>query len=217
MTDETGGQTNIDTTTETQETGAEGTLLTDGAQGEQAVTGEVTSEAEGVESEGKAEGETTEAVAPEEYEFAMPEGMEMDKGMADAIGPMFKELNLSQEQANSITDAYAKQIQSHAEAQQTAFTKQLDDWASELKNDSEVGGDAFKENTGIAANAIKVLGSPELSELMESTGMGNNPAMFKFALAVGRALAEDQPGSSGIASDESVIENRMYPNETAVN
>lgn len=211
MTDETGGQANTDPAGD-QATGAEGAdAATQQAQGDQAAAAAdgTTASAEGAGKEGQ--GDTP--AAPETYAFTMPDGLEMDQALADSVTPVFKELGLTQEQADKLVGAYAGQVQAQQQAVQDAFQKQLDDWTTELKTDPEVGGESFEKNAGIAAKAIEKFGSPELKAMLDSTGVGSNPAMFKFALAVGRFLSEDQPGSGSAATENLPKEVRMYPNE----
>lgn len=221
MTDDVSGQeSNTNPTGDDQEANAGGegndTLLT-GKDGEQDGAGSEGNQDgnEGNDQENDGEDKGDEGDVPEAYEFKMPDGMELDKAMADAATPIFKELGLNQEQASKLVEVYANQIGAQATAQQDAFNDQLETWVTELKNDKEVGGEAYEKNTGIARQAIEKFGSDELMELMDSTGIGSNPAMFKFALKVGKFLVEDQPGSGDAAQEESTIENRMYPNEAA--
>jgi hypothetical protein len=203
MTDETAGQDNTDATTD-QPTGAaqEGDETTlEG--GDQAATGKQDGEG--------GEGSTPEV--PDTYAFNVPDGMEIDQAFADSVSPVFKELGLSQEQADKLVSAYAERMGAQQQSVTDAYQKQLDEWTTELKSDQEVGGDAFEQNAGIAAKAIKQFGSDELKALLDETGIGSNPAMFKFALAVGKTLGEDEPGSGDAANQPSTIEDEMYPNE----
>lgn len=200
------GQSTVLTGDDAAADGTEGQASGDGGQeGEQ--DGQVDGEGDG---EGSGEGESQ---VPETYEFTMPDGMELDQALADAATPVFKELNLTQEQADKLTGLIAEQRQNEAQASQDAFAKQLDDWATELKNDSDVGGEKFDENAAIARTAVDKLGSDALKELFDSTGIGNHPEMFKFALAVGKLLSEDQPGSGTGGAGDQAIEDRMYPKE----
>lgn len=220
MTDETGGQTNTDSAGDQTTNVASETLLTGGDTIDSTASGEQVGDESGADDAQKGESNgdegNGESQIPESYQFNMPEGVNMDQAMADEAGPVFKELGLNQEQADKLTGLMAAKIGRDAQAQQDAFSKQLEDWATELKNDSDVGGISFGKNAGIARQAIEQFGSPELKELLDTSGMGNNPALFKFALNVGKLLSEDQPGSGDRAGGDKSIEDRFYPNE-AVN
>jgi hypothetical protein len=95
------------------------------------------------------------------------------------------------------------------------FTNQLDSWVSELKADKEIGGDKFDENAGVAAKAIEKFGSPELKQVLNQTGMGNNPDLFRFALNIGRHLIEDNPGTGSPAGTETSMQDRLYGKTTS--
>ena len=191
--------------TETQAPGNEGQETAAQGQGDETASGQ--------EAQGAGETETPEV--PDEYAFTMPEGMEMDNALAEAIGPIFKDLGLSQDQATQLVDAYAKNIQSSQAASDAAFNKQMEDWKAELKNDPDIGGDDFDKNVGIAIQAIDKFGSPELRNVLDTTGLGNNPEVIKFLHKVGSLTVEDQPGSGNRAAAETSAEQRLYPNEAA--
>lgn len=196
-TDSAGGESQADVTTETEEQQATEQQTED--------TGEQQSDADGESGDSEA-GED-----PESYEFEVPEGMELDQGLADAVTPVFKELGLNQEQASKLTSAYAQVKQQEAQQAQEDFNQQLDQWASEIKNDKDIGGEAFDANAAIARKAVDELGTPELKDLLDNTGFGNNPHIFKFMLGVGKLLKEDQPGSGERATESVSREQALYP------
>lgn len=200
-TDSAGEESQADVTTETEEQQTTEQTDTEQQDGEQ--SGDADSDGEGGDSEA---GEV-----PDSYEFEVPEGMELDQGLADAVTPVFKELGLNQEQASKLTSAYAQVKQQEAQQAQADFDKQLDQWASEIKNDKEIGGEAFDANAAIARKAVDEFGSPELKELLDTTGFGNNPHIFKFMLSVGKLLNEDQPGSGERAREDVPTEQALYP------
>ncbi len=216
MSDESVTEGNTDTGAETQTTEATtddgGTILTSGDtsqdQAGDGQDGDKSTDGGGNDEQGESA-----PSAPETYEFTMPEGVELDQGMADAVTPVFKDLGLSQEQADRLTGVYAEAMQKQAEAYQASVAEQVESWANELRSDKELGGDAFGENAGIARAAIEKLGSPELSALLDETGLGNHPELFRFALNVGKHLVEDKPGSGSQASRARELPDyvKLYP------
>ena len=137
---------------------------------------------------------------PDTYaDFTMPEGIELDEAvLADAL-PVFKELGLTQEQAQKVTDLYAKQVQAGSQKQSDTFSQLMESWKTDAKNDKEFGGDNFEENVKIAQTAIGKYGTPELKQLLEDHGVGNHPEVIRFMLKVGKTLREDVPGQQGAA------------------
>ena len=209
MTDEYSGQNDTESAGESQAAdtaSGDSTLLT----GSESQPQDAPVEASSADADGN---EEPAPEIPEKYEFNMPEGMEVDQSLADEALPVFKELGLSQEQADKLTGLMVAKAERDSQMMADAYQKQISDWATELKNDKDVGGEAFEKNVSVAREAINKFGSPELRNALNSTGMGNHPEVFKFALAVGKYLVEDQPGSGEPAKMESVIESRLYPNE----
>ena len=202
------GQTNTDSAGE--ESQADVTTETEEQQTTEQQTDESGEQQSGDDSDGEG-GDSEASEVPESYEFQVPEGMELDQGLADAVTPVFKDLGLNQEQASKLTEAYAKVKQGEAQQAQEDFNQQLDQWASEIKNDKDIGGEGFDANAAIARKAVDEFGSPELKDLLDNTGFGNNPHIFRFMLKVGKLLNEDQPGSGERAQEDEPVERALYP------
>lgn len=135
------------------------------------------------------EGAKTEPPAAEaevKYEFKLPDGVEPDQKSLDEFTKVAKELKLSPENAQKLVDLRSAAVQA-AKDQHTATVK---GWADEVKADKDLGGDKLPESLAIAKKAID-LGPPELKALLEESGLGNHPAVFKWAHSVGKALSED--------------------------
>jgi hypothetical protein len=171
------------------------------------------------DQEGEQQGEVAQAdkdsnEVPETYEFQMPEGVTINQGMADRAQTVFKELGLNQAEANKLTGMFAEQRAADAEGDNTAFREQLEGWVEDIKADPALGGEQFDENAGIAADAISQFGSPELRDMLNQTGFGNNPELFRFCLNVGKLLREDQPGSGVSSNSQGNMSDRMYGDTT---
>ena len=138
----------------------------------------------------KAPVEKTDATKTEEaevkYEFKMPEGVEADEKTLAEFTKFAKELKLTPESAQKLVDLRSAAIVAANEA----HTARVEGWAEEVKADKVLGGDKLTESLAIAKKAID-LGPPELKGLLDSTGLGSHPAVFKWAHAVGKALSED--------------------------
>lgn len=130
-------------------------------------------------------------------DFSVPDGVTIDNALLEKATPVFKELGLSQEQAQKLVDFQSDQVQAMADSQVEAFNQMVGEWAEQSKNDSEFGGDKFDESIAVAKAAIEKFGTPELRELLETHGLGNHPEMIRFMMRVGKLTQEDQPGTSG--------------------
>jgi hypothetical protein len=168
----------------------------------------------GSDTTGQETGEGSQT-APDTYaDFAMPEGVTVDSELLAEATPIFKELGLTQEQAQKLVDFQAKQVQASSQSQVDAFNQLMNDWQEQAKNDKEFGGDKFEENIGIARSAIDKFGTPELKQLLEEHGVGNHPEVIRFMVKVGKLTAEDVPG--GTTTPTSKAQDRvslLYPND----
>lgn len=155
---------------------------------------------------------------PEKYEFAnLPEGYTLDEAAAAEWSSTFKDLGLSQEAVDKLVAADAKRQQGMVEAIQGQFAEahkqQVGQWISQIKADPEFGGAKFAENVGIAQQALKAYGSPELSQLLKETGLGSHPAILKAFHKAGLELGEGRlhRTTNEVPAERSLAE-RMYPN-----
>lgn len=145
-----------------------------------------------------ADGDGTKDSSLETYaDFTMPEGMTLDSVQLEAAAPLFKELGLSQEQAQKLVDFQAAQVQAGQQGQMDAFNQLKNDWVDQAKADPEIGGDKFDENVGIAREALKKFGNEGLTKLLNDFGMGNHPEVIRLMAKVGRLTKEDNPDDTG--------------------
>lgn len=142
--------------------------------------------------------------APDKYEFAAPEGQELDANALAVFEPIAKELGLTQEQAQKLVDIYPQIQQQQAEA----WSKQVAEWGEQVKADKEIGGDKFNASVGLAQRALDQFGNPELREYLNASGLGNHPALVRFCAKVGKSMAEDSmvmPSNGGQRSTADLL------------
>ena len=84
------------------------------------------------------------------------------------------------------------------------------DWFEASKSDKEFGGEKLEQNLGIAKKALDTFGSPELNQLLVSTGLGNHPEVIRMMYRAGKAIGEDTFVSGGGSTTPSV--KSFYPN-----
>ena len=149
--------------------------------------------------------------APEAYtDFTLPEGIDMDVGTLDAFKGLAKELNIPQEAAQKLIDLQTTLVAKQADAYQQAVVAQGQKWAAEVKNDPELGGENYNKSVASAIKVIQSFGDPALTELLNDSGLGNHPALFKFCHRISAAISEDKfvmPGSQSNAPKEmSIVE-----------
>lgn len=145
--------------------------------------------------------------APEKYEFKAPEGKQFDNAILGAYSEVAKELNLPQDAAQKVLDKVAPVIQAR-QVEQIAAVQTA--WENEARSDKEFGGDKLDENLGVAKQALETFGSPELKELLRTSGLGNHPEIIRVLYRVGKATSGDRmvSGQGGAAAQNDA--RRLY-------
>lgn len=144
-------------------------------------------------AEEQQEGEDTEGVPDEYGQFVLPEGVTVDQKALDAALPAFKEAKLTKAQAEVAVGIYSQIQQQKAEAQ----AAQVQQWANEVVADKEIGGDRMVENVEAAVRVLKKFGTPELDQLLTSTGLGNHKELVRFCARVGKQFSDDSHVTGG--------------------
>ena len=149
--------------------------------------------------------------APEKYELTLPEGAKMDEAGMASFAELAKDLNLTQDAAQAMLGKLAPAMQARqAEQQQAAVSA----WAEQSKGDKEFGGEKLTENVALAQKALKQFGTPELTALLNQSGLGSHPEIIRAFYRAGKAISEDGSfvnGASKGAGGQSAAQ-RMYPN-----
>jgi hypothetical protein len=175
-----------------------------------------------VEQDGEEfDGEGDHAV-PETYELEAPDGFTVDPQALAVATPVFKELGLSNEQANKLMPVAAKfaaglsdklnaQILSQVHADRKA-------WLDTAMADREIGGANWKQTLAKGAYALDNLGFPKGSPfrvLLDESGLGNHPEMIRAWAKVGRAIGEDGDFVRGAGTPHSRRDTAetLYPND----
>lgn len=151
--------------------------------------------------------------APEgDYELTgLPEGTVIDDKALAAITPLAKELGLSSVGMSKIASVYANDIlpqvtNTVVDGIQRDVAAQHAAWATEAKElvatDEAFGKRPLAEVQQVSAKAIDRFGGAEFRTFLDETGLGNHPAMLKFAYLTGTAISEDTSFERGGASSK---------------
>ncbi|MEX3020243.1 peptidase [Kluyvera sp. STS39-E] len=178
------------------------------ASNQQSEQGAEPSEGGKPDAEGKPDGsqEQKPEGAPDKYEFSTGEGVELDSAALADFEPVARELNLTNEQAQKLVDAYPKILEGVQQRQTEAWQAQTEEWAATVKADKEIGGDKLTANIGVAQRALDQFGTPELKEYLNATGLGNHPDLVKTFVKIGKAMSEDGMVSGGNTGQRSTAE-----------
>lgn len=167
----------------------------------------------------------------------LPEGTTIDKATLDAITPLARELNLSNQGMSKLAGLYAEKVlpgvakqvidgvNADVAATQKAWVAEatalvsgatLED-GTKVAADAAFAGKSMREVQQVAAKAIDRFGGTAFREFCEQTGMGNHPAMLKFAFLAGSAISEDTglERGGGQPAITKTREEKYYPKTNA--
>lgn len=163
--------------------------------------------------EGKGDESDEPEGAPDKYEdFVIPEGMTANPEALAEFQEFAKARNLSQKDAQEVLDYHSKEVAKLFTAQEEAWTEVKKGWIDSAKSDKEYGGTKFKENMKHVAVALKDLGTPELRDALNQTGLGDHPELVRFFYRVGKLVGEAdfRTGNGGDAGNRDAA-SVLYP------
>lgn len=170
--------------------------------------------------------------APEKYaDFAAPDGYTLDAKLIETAAPIFKELGLTQDQAQKLVSLQAQQMIEAAKAPQAAYEAMRQEWRNKVSGDAEIkayategktGTDAVKVDIGRALATLPPDVANEFKAAMDVTGAGDHPAFVKAIWKLSQSVIEGKPVSGrGPSAHGQVDPSRpakptpaaaMYPN-----
>lgn len=163
-----------------------------------------------------AAGEVTQATGadalPERYELKL-EGVHLDPKLVSEAEPIFREMGLSNKQANALLPIAPKLIASAEEAVMQRLidggATQRKAWLDAFANDREIGGANRAESTRLAQKGMEVMGfgaDHPFRRALNDTGFGNHPDMIRILRRIGATSGGSGAGARALAS-------RLYPND----
>lgn len=172
--------------------------------------------AKAAEDKAAADKLAAENTAPEKYELKAPDGVTLDTEVLGEFEGLARELNLSQEKAQKVTDLGAKLAQKWGAQQAEAIQTVAAEWAAASTSDKEFGGDKLDENLAVGKKALEAFGTPELKTLLNESRLGNHPEVIRFMYRAGKAISEDRmvTGGAGPATAATTTAKALYPNQS---
>lgn len=129
--------------------------------------------------------------SPDKYEFEkpqLPEGLNIDPSLDAWFKQAAFEVGLNGGQASALYKQYMSLLGESYKAQLEATNKAREEVTNKLYQE---WGDKKAENIETIKLAMSKFGTVELNKYFDETGSGNDPAMIKFFLSVGKAISED--------------------------
>lgn len=153
------------------------------------------------------------ADVPEKYEFKAPEGMTLDEALIAKVTPVFKDLKLSQEQAQKLVDVYSEQVKAIETTQKANFDKFMKESSDETIK--ALGAD-YKKELAFAAKVRDRFFSPESVEFINASGLGNNKSFIQDLVKFGKIVSEDafvEGHKAELGNKNKTLGEVMYPNQ----
>lgn len=131
------------------------------------------------------------------YTLAMPEGVEVDQPLLDAITPTLIAKGFTGKEAQALVDEFIKVQTDRIGKQGENWATTISGWVDTAKADKDIGGDKWDATVASATRATNALGTPALKEYLNASGGGNHPELIRFMAKVGAMIKEDNPAVGG--------------------
>ena len=86
-----------------------------------------------------------------------------------------------------------------------------DEWFNAVKTDKDFGGDKFAENAEMAKRFIDKFGCDEMKTMLDETGYGNHPLLFKMMVRASKEFANDQVVRGNSTETQMSQADVLYP------
>ena len=174
------------------------------------ITQQAPKEGEVVETKNEG-GQSEETAPPPKYDpFTFPENTTLDEKKVSEFTGMLSELELLGKADHAVTQEIGqKLVDFHVNEVKNAIeyaTKALKDsreqeqasWKELFLKDPEIGGNRFQTTVDSALTFIRTHGGTpeqqaEFKTLMDTSGLGNHPAMIRMLASAGKAMSEGKP------------------------
>lgn len=173
---------------------------------ETAATEETTETKETVETK---EAETVDGSI--EYNFELPEGVSMADETLEGLKSLAGDLKLDQDGADKVKDLGVEMLKKWETAQSDALETMKSEWADSAKADDEIGGAKFDENLAGAKSAMDKFATPELTTLLNESGLGNHPEMIRLFWKLNAQISDDSLVSGNAAPVTRSRAEILYP------
>ena len=142
----------------------------------------------------------------------LPEGFTVDQPVMDKFLGILNDQKMSlADRANGLANLQAEVLKSQSEKAMADWEAMNATWQDEVKADPEIGGAKLDGTLSAISTLINTHGSPELRQIMDATGAGNNVHVVRFMAKIATLLGEGRP-ATGTPSPASVpVEQKLYP------
>jgi hypothetical protein len=152
---------------------------------------------------------------PEKYDIKTPEGLTLDETALTKVTPVFKELGITNLQAQGLVNYFGQVMKDQTAIQEATFKNWNEGNVKETM--SALGANSKIELAYVAK--VKNMFSPETIEALNASGIGNLKSFILDMAKVGKLFSEEhlvndrttrRPSTSGGTNEE--IAEKFYPN-----
>ncbi len=144
-------------------------------------------------------------------DFTLPEGMQ---ATPQELQQMVSIVNAAEGRKATVNNLLAYAVQranDQIAAMRDAQASETAEWQKKIEADPEFGGTFLEATKNEVKRVLAQFGSPELEKILNETGLGNHPELFRFVARLAGATKEAQPGPTAGAKPNGA----MTPQEVA--
>jgi hypothetical protein len=142
----------------------------------------------------------------------LPEGFNVDAPtMEKFLGLMNDQKMSAADRVNGLANLQAEVLKSQSEKAMADWEGLNASWQEEVKADPVLGGQKLDMTLAGINTLINTHGTPELRQVMDATGAGNNIHVVRFLSKVAGLLGEGKPATGVPSAAPRPIEQTMYP------
>jgi hypothetical protein len=156
-------------------------------------------------------GQSEDTAPPPKYDpFKLPEGISLQQERVSEFTALLADLETKGKADHTLVQEFGqKAVDFHVaemtklqteltKLYQTAWDRQKVAWKDQFLKDPELGGNRTQTTVDSALTFIRTHGGTaeqqtEFRNLMETSGLGNHPAMIRLLASAGRAMSEGKP------------------------
>lgn len=156
---------------------------------------------------------TTEEVQPLTAEnLTFGEGVEVDENLRDEFLGLLNDPESSPaDRAQALLDLHMKTLQAASEASSQAWIDAQTAWQNEVRSADDIGGANLQATLGRVNRLVSEYGSPELLQVFDMTGAGNNVHVIRFLNNLAGQMTEGSPVSGTPAVQQPTAAQKMFP------
>ena len=147
--------------------------------------------------------------AVEYGDFKIAEQLQVDEETMALAKDIFKEMGLTQEQAQKLIDLQnnlaLKQDATLTKTVEAETQKLIDKWEAAVRADEELGGADLGEKMKIARSAATKLGCEDALMVISEARLSSNPAILRLLYRAGMALSEGAYVQGSVAGEKDLV------------